>query len=146
MMRVVILLMLLSGCAAGVNDFASDRLPMFGTEQGRVKTAAMRDADLVFIAEALQLEPTRAAAAQHSAALGWTYLRRGDVETAMKRFNQAWLLDPKTGASYHGFAVVLAEQGAPDSEIVALFKRAIAAGDAEPNASEDFARYRARQP
>lgn len=146
MKRVLVLLVLLAGCASGLDDFASNRLPMFGTEQGRVKTAAMRDADAVFIAEALRLEPTRTAAAQRSAALGWTCLRRGDLQTAMARFNQAWLLDPNLGASYHGFAVVRAEQGAPDAEIVALFKRAIAAGDAEPGASEDFARYPARRP
>jgi|SRR6185312_247712 len=38
--------------------------------------------------------------------LGFDYLYRGDINTAMKRFNQAWLLDPKNENAYWGFGAV----------------------------------------
>lgn len=40
--------------------------------------------------------------------LGWRYFRRdGDPMTAMKRFNQAWLLNPENGEAYSGMAVMV---------------------------------------
>jgi tetratricopeptide (TPR) repeat protein len=37
---------------------------------------------------------------------GWQAWRRGDVDTAMRRFNQAWLLLPNHGGALWGMAVI----------------------------------------
>lgn len=38
---------------------------------------------------------------------GWRYFYHNDLKTAMKRFNQAWLLNPEFPDSYFGFAALL---------------------------------------
>jgi len=40
----------------------------------------------------------------------WRYFYNNDLKTAMKRFNQAWLLDPEYPDSYFGFAALLEMQ------------------------------------
>jgi len=41
----------------------------------------------------------------------WRYYYNNDLETAMKRFNQVWLLNPEYPDSYFGFASLLESQG-----------------------------------
>jgi len=41
----------------------------------------------------------------------WSYFFRNDLTTAMKRFNQAWLLNSEFPDSYFGFAALLDMQG-----------------------------------
>ena len=36
--------------------------------------------------------------------VGWSFFQRGDIGTAIKRFNQAWLIDSTRYESYWGFA------------------------------------------
>eukprot|EP01037_Dinobryon_pediforme_P000913 gene913-920_t len=43
---------------------------------------------------------------EHLVKLGFTYLSNGDVKTAMERFNQAWLLDPKNENAYWGYGAI----------------------------------------
>jgi tetratricopeptide (TPR) repeat protein len=42
--------------------------------------------------------------------LAWRYFYRNDLKTAMKRFNQAWLLNPDFPDSYFGFGALLEMQ------------------------------------
>jgi len=60
--------------------------PEYGNIQ---KSDAMKREDDVFISTALQSDTTLQKASDHLVRLGFTYLYRGDFETAMKRFNQA---------------------------------------------------------
>lgn len=64
------------------------------------------DVDNKFIETVLKQDTTRKNGSEHLVKLGFTYLYRGDLETAMKRFNQAWLLDPKNENAYWGYAAV----------------------------------------
>ena len=41
----------------------------------------------------------------------WKYYYNNSLETAMKRFNQAWMLNPEFPDAYFGFASLLEEQG-----------------------------------
>ena len=77
--------------------------PEYGNIQ---KSDAMKREDDVFISTALQSDTTVQKASDHLVRLGFTYLYRGDFETAMKRFNQAWLLDPKNENAYWGFGAI----------------------------------------
>ncbi len=44
---------------------------------------------------------------QGAAELGWRYLYRGDLSTAMKRFNQAWMFNRKNPYAFWGFGIVM---------------------------------------
>ena len=48
--------------------------------------------------------------AKHAVELGWSYFEDGDLETALKRFNQALLLDPNFAPAYFGIAYVYSVQ------------------------------------
>ena len=63
-------------------------------------------ADNDFIATVLKLDTTRQKASENLVKLGFSYLYQGDLQTAMFRFNQAWLLNPKNENAYWGFAAV----------------------------------------
>lgn len=41
------------------------------------------------------------------AKLGWQYYYRGDLDTAIKRFNQAWMLNRENVEAFWGFGVIL---------------------------------------
>ncbi len=48
---------------------------------------------------------------------GWDYFNRGDLETALKRFHQATILDPKFAPGYYGKAYVYSFQNKLDLAI-----------------------------
>lgn len=54
----------------------------------------------------LEKEGTHLKASETLVRLGYDYLYKGDIKTAMYRFNQAWLLDPKNDDVYWGFGAV----------------------------------------
>lgn len=55
--------------------------------------------------------PSREEASKRVAEFGWNYFHKGDYSTAMKRFNQAWLLNPNNYAAFWGFGLLLSKQG-----------------------------------
>lgn len=71
-----------------------------------IKTKGQLDADSEFIKLVLSQDSTRSKGSEHLVKLGFTYLSNGDVKTAMERFNQAWLLDPKNENSYWGYGAI----------------------------------------
>lgn len=86
-------------CQEGIN-----LLPMYG----RVKKCNKQlESDKSFLSLSDENEPDRAKAAIQMMDTGWYYLHQGDYDTAMKRLNQAWLLDSTNVAVYASFAVVL---------------------------------------
>jgi tetratricopeptide (TPR) repeat protein len=78
-------------------------------EYGNVpKSKAQKDDDKEFIAATLKIDTTMEHGSEHLVKLGFNYLGRGDMETAMRRFNQAWLLNPKNENVYWGYGAVYA--------------------------------------
>jgi tetratricopeptide (TPR) repeat protein len=76
-------------------------------EYGNVtKTKEQKEADDDFIKLSLQQDGTREKASDHMVDLGFNYLYKKDLRTAMYRFNQAWLLNPKNENAYWGFGAV----------------------------------------
>jgi Tfp pilus assembly protein PilF len=59
----------------------------------------------------------------------------------MKRFNQAWLLDPDNGDAFHGFAVLTMERDRDPVQADALFRRGIAAPRQSPGIWLDYGRF-----
>jgi tetratricopeptide (TPR) repeat protein len=70
---------------------------------------------------------------------GWQYLREGDLDDAMRRFNQAWLLNKKNGTALWGMAVVEASLGNFDDSLK-LFTEAEKFVDGDINFSVDYAK------
>lgn len=77
-----------------------------------------RNADSVFRAadEKLIEGTTRQYGSREKASIafvgnGFAYYARDDLANAMRRFNQAWLLDPNSPEVYFGFGAVLHDKG-----------------------------------
>jgi len=98
--------------------------PMYGYDTPKTDTQLAADAQ--FVKGALDhFDGSRKAAARASIELGWKYFEKGDLPTSIKRFNQAYLLDPTHGGSYAGMAVVVLVRGGQPDEAEGLFQRAI---------------------
>ena len=126
----LILCTLLVACAAPPPETPQDinLLPKYGLTP---KNAEQRAVDDKFIASIDQeYHGDRKKAAKEMAERGWYLLRQGDSATAMKRFNQAWLLDAENGSALWGMAA-LRGQASMFAESLQLF------GEAEQFVGDD---------
>jgi Tfp pilus assembly protein PilF len=112
--------------------------PMFGNQP---KTPAMLAADQKLITDAARFG-SRAETSDRNVALGWQYFsQKQDIATAMKRFNQAWLLDPDNGDSFHGFAIMVMERDQDEKAADDLFRQGIAKPRQSPGIWLDYGRF-----
>ena len=82
-------------------------------------------ADLVFLRETeLQFNGDRKRAAESRIAKAWEYFDANVPDTAMMRFNQAWLLDSTNADIYWGFGNLLGGQEKFQESIV-FFKKSL---------------------
>lgn len=112
--------------------------PMYGESP---KSTAQQDADSKFISNILSKGYTRQSGAIALVASGLKKFRSEDLITAMKRFNQAWLLDPDNSDVYLGFAILQAEQNAPAAEVDRLFKISLSKSNVIPSTYVDYGRF-----
>lgn len=82
--------------------------PMYGNV---VKNEEHKKIDEDFINRSIKLYGTTDSAAKVYVDFGWRYFYNNDLQTAMKRFNQAWLLNAGYPDTYFGFAALLDMQG-----------------------------------
>ena len=76
-------------------------------------------------------------AAESAAKNAWNVFYSGDKAKAIRRFNQAWLLDPDNLLALWGFAVTSVDRG--DYEGAARFyEMAIERGPGEPTLERDY--------
>lgn len=101
-----------------------DNVPLYG-QPSIERTAEMRKLDEEFIAEAVAGLGTRERASDAWWAEGERFVSERNFDYAMRRYNQAWLLNPSGFKPYWGFARVLMESGRPNESQV-YFDRAIA--------------------
>src|SRR5260221_9416180 len=111
--------------------------PMFGNQP---KTPQMLVADAQFLAAA-EKYGTRAQVSDKSVQLGWQYFSKHDIPTAMKRFNQAWLLDPDNGDAFHGFAVLVMARDHDATQADALFQQGLIKPRQSPGIYLDYGRF-----
>lgn len=98
----------------------SNLKPMYG--KGK-KNQAQLEADQKFLETCDNTYSSRQEAAKAHIQYGWNYMESGDNKTAMKRFNQAWLLDSLNAEVYWGFGV-LTSNDFQYEESFALFTKA----------------------
>jgi len=111
-MRLVILAFLLL-CAVAVNaqhltyfDWQKESfrdIRLIPRYEGRQKNADMKASDSAFVAQTLAVIPSRREASDHLVDLGLAELAKGDMKSAMFRFNQAWLVEPDNADINRGF-------------------------------------------
>jgi len=94
----------------GAQDLNPESLPMFG-QPAVVRPDELKKADEAFITEATVKHGNRTAASIAAAAQGWASLRSGKSATALRHFNQGWLLSPNNPEVFWGFGAVLSERG-----------------------------------
>ena len=72
--------------------------------------------------------------AQGAVELGWRYFNKGDMDTALKRFNQALILNPDFAPAYFGIAYVYSVQNKLDLA-VQNYKKSI---EKDPTHSDSY--------
>ncbi|ALW86811.1 hypothetical protein AUC43_18020 [Hymenobacter sedentarius] len=90
-------------------------------------------ADTEFLAACDKQFPSRKLASEHHVSKGWEYFQQRQLDTAIMRFNQAWLLDSTNATVYWGFASVLGMRQQYRAS-VPLFKKYLALNPTEANA------------
>ncbi len=96
-------------------------LPKYGEKE---KTKNQKLADEQFINDFLKEGITREEASEGIVSGAWEWYYQGDLETAMKRFNQAWLMNSNNPEVYIGFGTIVGFQGKTD-EAITLFEEGL---------------------
>ncbi len=96
--------------AAAHTPASSDTLPMFGQPK-IARSDSQKQTDEAFIRDNALRYKTRQAASSAFTSQGWTAVRTKQLDAAMLRFNQAWLLNPKNYSAFWGFGAVSSERG-----------------------------------
>lgn len=104
-------------CPEGINS-----LPMYGKvkkckEQIELDSTFLKSCDVNF-------KHDRKEASKYYESRGWQFLYKNKTDTAMFRFNQAWMLDSLNASVYWGFANLTGMKGKL-KESMPLFKRAL---------------------
>jgi tetratricopeptide (TPR) repeat protein len=118
---------------------ADDRnlLPKYG---GLPETAIEKEINAAFISGMDEdYHGDRKKASMDMAMRGWQYLAAGDLDDAMRRFNQAWLLNKKNGTALWGMAAIESSAGKYDDSLK-LFTEAEKFVGGEINFSVDYAK------
>jgi tetratricopeptide (TPR) repeat protein len=95
--------------AAAQND-PTEKLPMYG-QPGIPRPEDLKKIDEALIRDATFKFGNRQAASRALVAQGWENIKKGMLDIAMRRFNEAWLLNPKNYQAFWGFGAVLSAQG-----------------------------------
>lgn len=129
----------LSAVPAHTQDPNQDQnlLPKYGSLP---KSEALKRADATFVASMDQIyHGDLSKASADAAARGWQYMSQRNPEDAMRRFNQAWLLNHNNGIAIWGMAAVEGSFGHFD-ESLKLFSEADNLVVDNINFSVDYAR------
>lgn len=116
----------------------ASEIPMYGDPD---KPNKLSKADLAFIASIEKSGHTREEVSKLTVAQGWDLFRKRDYNSAMKRFNQAWLLDQRNPDAYHGIAAIVAQRDNLPSVAEKFFRVAVAMPGVNANAHVDYGRF-----
>ena len=103
-------LCILPVAAPAAQETNPDTLPMFG-QPAITRPDDLKKTDEVFIKNAVARHGNRTAASIAALAQGWASIRSGKSATALRHFNESWLLSPDNPGVFWGFGAVLSERG-----------------------------------
>lgn len=113
-MKLILLIptMLLAGCLATSQEQKSriDEAPMYGGID-RSQVPELVSADQEFISAVTKEFGSREKSSQLWVEQGFKFYNQDRLGMAMRRFNQAWLLNPENAEVFAGFGSVLHDQG-----------------------------------
>lgn len=98
-----------AGCASPIADTRptpGDLLPMYGG-MDRQAVPLLKEADRQLIEGTTKEFGSREKASAAFVNTGFNYYYRDELDKAMRRFNQAWLLNPNNSEVYWGFSSIL---------------------------------------
>ena len=105
------LLLLLGACSSTYEGVTRiDQVPMYGG-MDRNSVPELKAADEQLLARTTKGFGNREKASAAFVNHGFQFYGQDDLAMAMKRFNQAWLLNPRNPEVYWGFGSVLHDQG-----------------------------------
>ena len=81
-------------------NFQLNEIPMYG---GVAITELQKISNDNLIIEIEIMDVTREEALEQAIMRGWEFFNSGDILTSIKRFNQAWLMNPGHPEVYYGF-------------------------------------------
>ena len=136
MKKLFIFLLVLSFASASASALSEEELPMYG---GQPRTAQQQVADTTFVEGITKAAGSREVAIERTLQKGWELLTAGDLGQAIKRFNQAWLLDSKNPDVFHAFGVYMSARGQLD-EAIQMYKEALELNQKHALAMCDLAR------
>jgi hypothetical protein len=99
MYKYSLFLCLLCFCAPRLDEIA-----FYGHEHKNIR---MRIGDAEFIEYCKKNYPSIDSASNKMAEFGWQYMRLGNFNYAMRRFNECWLLDSLNPRAYWGIALIV---------------------------------------
>ena len=111
---------LLLGCATS-GGTRIDNVPMYGQPEIE-RPAFLKKADEDFVQKASTGFGSREEASKAWWSQGEKFMSEGNLDYAMRRYNQSWLLNPNSYQPYWGFARVMLEQNKVDDAIKYLEK------------------------
>lgn len=114
----------LSGCVTGPADQRIDNIPMYGQPQVP-RPDFLKKADEDFIREASSgFGGSREVASEAWWAQAEKFMNQGNMDYAMRRYNQSWLLNPDNYQPYWGFGRVTLHRG-KTNEAIEYFEKAL---------------------
>ncbi|WP_132920900.1 tetratricopeptide repeat protein [Sulfurirhabdus autotrophica] len=114
-------LMALSGCASAPAEKRIDNIPMYG-QPAIPRPDFLKQADEDFIKQASEGFGNREAASKAWFAQAEQFVAKDDLDFAMRRYNQSWLLNPNNYQPYWGFGRVMLQRGKFEEAIQYLEK------------------------
>ncbi len=116
LLTVIFAGVLVAGCAMAPPEKKIDTVPMYGQPE-IPRPDFLKKADEDFVREAVAGLGSREKASHVWWLQGEEFVNKGDLDCAMRRYNQAWLLNPNSYRPYWGFARIRIEQGQYDDSI-----------------------------
>nr|WP_297349922.1 tetratricopeptide repeat protein [uncultured Glaciecola sp.] len=107
---IYFLLVILVTACASPDGVRIDNIPMYGQPEA-ARLPALKKADEDFIKKVASKIPDRKEASKIWWAQAEKFMAQGNIDLAMRRYNQSWLIDPDNYQPYWGFARVSLEQG-----------------------------------
>ncbi|HJV36629.1 hypothetical protein [Geomonas sp.] len=117
---LICLMIFSAGCAKNPGT-RIDNIPMYG-QPAVERPDFLKKADEEFIQQATSGFGSREAASKAWYTQAEKFMREGNLDYAMRRYNQSWLLNPNNYQPYWGFARIVAEQDKLDDAIGYLEK------------------------
>lgn len=119
---IIVHLISLSSCATGPAEQRIDNIPMYG-QPNIPRPDVLKKADEDFIKQASSgFGGSREAASKAWFAEAEKFMSQGNLDFAMRRYNQSWLLNPNNYQPYWGFGRAMLERDKMDEAIEYLEK------------------------